>query len=161
MTLRFNALAIIANIAVLSLSATAFAGQAPAAPSGSGLFLNYCASCHGPQAKGDGPVAAAMQKKPADLTGIAKRNGGKFPTEIVSRTHRWQEPCHGTRRAGHAGLERRLQARPWRDGARCRQDEDRRTRAIPRVHTAKVANPRLARRRWPLPEAPPLRAENA
>ena len=95
MTLRFNALTLIANIAVLSWSATAFAGQAPAAPSGSGLFLNYCASCHGPQAKGDGPVAAAMQKKPADLTGIAKRNGGKFPTEIVSRTIDGKNPVMG------------------------------------------------------------------
>ncbi len=86
MTLQFNALIVVANIIALLFSATAFAGQAPVAPSGFGLFVNYCASCHGPQAKGDGPVAAAMQKKPADLTTIAKRSGGKFPTDTVFRT---------------------------------------------------------------------------
>jgi mono/diheme cytochrome c family protein len=95
MTLQFNALTIVANITALLFSATAFAAQAPASPSGFGLYVNYCGSCHGPQAKGDGPAAAAMQKKPADLTAIAKRNGGKFPTDIVSRTIDGRNPVLG------------------------------------------------------------------
>jgi mono/diheme cytochrome c family protein len=46
-------------------------------------FKAYCVSCHGLQAKGDGPAAMALKKVPADLTTIAKRNGGKFsPSDI-------------------------------------------------------------------------------
>jgi mono/diheme cytochrome c family protein len=46
-------------------------------------FRQYCASCHGMDAKGDGPVAPALKKKPADLTMLAKKNGGVFPTQEV------------------------------------------------------------------------------
>jgi mono/diheme cytochrome c family protein len=45
----------------------------------------YCASCHGPNGKGDGPIAANLQVKPPDLTRIAARNGGKFSSEVVER----------------------------------------------------------------------------
>jgi mono/diheme cytochrome c family protein len=46
-------------------------------------FKAYCVSCHGVQAKGDGPAAMALKKVPADLTTIAKRNGGKFsPSDV-------------------------------------------------------------------------------
>jgi mono/diheme cytochrome c family protein len=46
-------------------------------------FKAYCTSCHGAQAKGDGPAAMALKKVPADLTTIAKRNGGKFsPADV-------------------------------------------------------------------------------
>ena len=38
-------------------------------------FREYCASCHGMDAKGDGPVAASLKKKPADLTMLSKNNG--------------------------------------------------------------------------------------
>ncbi len=53
---------------------------------GSELFRTYCATCHGTSARGDGPLASSMTRKPADLTEIARRNGGLFPTERVSRT---------------------------------------------------------------------------
>jgi mono/diheme cytochrome c family protein len=46
-------------------------------------FKAYCVSCHGLHAKGDGPAALALKKVPADLTGIAKRNGGKFSSSDV------------------------------------------------------------------------------
>src|SRR5580765_855307 len=52
---------------------------------GKDLFTNYCAACHGTGAKGDGPAAAALNKKPADLTKISARNGGTFPATKVSR----------------------------------------------------------------------------
>lgn len=39
----------------------------------------YCASCHGVDAKGEGPVAKSLNVKPSDLTRIAARSGGKFP----------------------------------------------------------------------------------
>ena len=48
-------------------------------------YLRYCGSCHGPNAKGDGVLAGTLKQKPADLTLIAQKNGGKFPTaDIVS-----------------------------------------------------------------------------
>ena len=53
---------------------------------GSELFRTYCATCHGSSARGDGPLASSMSRKPADLTQIAARNGGTFPGELVFRT---------------------------------------------------------------------------
>jgi len=50
-----------------------------------GMFKSYCAACHGPAGKGDGPAAAALKKAPADLTTISARNGGKFPEVKVRR----------------------------------------------------------------------------
>jgi mono/diheme cytochrome c family protein len=43
------------------------------------MFVQYCASCHGPSGKGDGPAAGALKTRPADLTILAERNQGKFP----------------------------------------------------------------------------------
>jgi mono/diheme cytochrome c family protein len=50
-----------------------------------GMFTSYCAACHGPAGKGDGPAASALKKAPADLTTISARNGGKFPEVKVRR----------------------------------------------------------------------------
>jgi mono/diheme cytochrome c family protein len=47
--------------------------------SGHEMYVNYCASCHGVDGKGDGPAAPAFKTPPSDLTTLAKRNGGKFP----------------------------------------------------------------------------------
>jgi hypothetical protein len=46
-------------------------------------FRRYCAQCHGMDATGDGPVAGALKKKPANLTLLAKNNGGVFPEQEV------------------------------------------------------------------------------
>ncbi len=58
--------------------------------SGKEMFLGYCASCHGKDAKGDGPAAASLKVAPADLTGLAKRNGGKYPSDKVTSILRGQ-----------------------------------------------------------------------
>jgi mono/diheme cytochrome c family protein len=50
---------------------------------GPDLFRAYCASCHGDDGKGNGPVAGALNTKAADLTTIAKRHGGVFPTKRI------------------------------------------------------------------------------
>jgi mono/diheme cytochrome c family protein len=50
---------------------------------GRDLFGFYCATCHGRDGKGTGPVAAALKTPPADLTIIARRNGGRFPRSDV------------------------------------------------------------------------------
>jgi mono/diheme cytochrome c family protein len=50
---------------------------------GSDLFHAYCASCHGDDGKGNGPVAGALNTRPSDLTTIAKRHGGVFPAKRI------------------------------------------------------------------------------
>ena len=67
---------------------------------GPDLFRAHCAPCHGPEGKGNGPVAPALKTKPADLTALAKNNGGKFPSERVSKFISGDEPslvAHGSR----------------------------------------------------------------
>lgn len=48
-------------------------------------FQMYCASCHGPAGRGDGPVATELRTRPADLSALAQRNDGAFPRERVRR----------------------------------------------------------------------------
>jgi mono/diheme cytochrome c family protein len=48
---------------------------------GQDLFTFYCATCHGRDGKGNGPIAAVLKVPPADLTQLRRRNGGSFPRE--------------------------------------------------------------------------------
>lgn len=50
--------------------------------SGEELFDRFCASCHGPQARGDGPVARSLNVAVPDLTTIALRYG-EFPATLI------------------------------------------------------------------------------
>jgi mono/diheme cytochrome c family protein len=56
-----------------------------AAMSGAELFQVYCAACHGTDAKGKGPAAAAMKARVPDLTALSKKNGGIFPLVKVQQ----------------------------------------------------------------------------
>jgi mono/diheme cytochrome c family protein len=53
---------------------------------GPDLFLSYCASCHGLDAKGRGPAAPSLKTKVPDLTILARNSGGQFPSNRVRRT---------------------------------------------------------------------------
>ena len=68
--------------------------------SGNELFRTYCAVCHGPSARGDGPLAASMKKRPPDLTQFSKQNNGTFPAEMVFKIIDGREPV-----AGHGGKD--------------------------------------------------------
>jgi mono/diheme cytochrome c family protein len=46
-------------------------------------FEVHCASCHGMDAKGKGPYVSNLKVAPPDLTLLAKRNAGVFPTDRV------------------------------------------------------------------------------
>ena len=52
---------------------------------GPDLYRAYCASCHGKDGTGHGPVAPSLKATVPDLTRIAANNGGKFPAERVRR----------------------------------------------------------------------------
>jgi mono/diheme cytochrome c family protein len=66
---------------------------------GESLFGAYCSSCHGTDAKGNGPVAPALRTKPADLTRIAERSGGTFDAAKVAAfiDGRMRIEAHGER----------------------------------------------------------------
>ena len=46
-------------------------------------FLNYCAPCHGADAKGDGTLGQFLTLAVPDLTKLSKLNAGTFPEERV------------------------------------------------------------------------------
>lgn len=52
---------------------------------GEQIFMDNCAVCHGKDARGDGPMAAELKTQPANLTVLAKENGGTFPSQEVYR----------------------------------------------------------------------------
>jgi mono/diheme cytochrome c family protein len=66
---------------------------------GKDVFQTYCASCHGASGKGAGPVAPTLKTKPPDLTLLAKKNGGQFPTALVRSIFAGDEvlASHGSR----------------------------------------------------------------
>ena len=61
-------------------------GYAAEQNSGKQYFAKYCASCHGIEGKGNGPISRDLNTKPADLTVIKKNNGGIFPLNDVMAT---------------------------------------------------------------------------
>jgi mono/diheme cytochrome c family protein len=94
-------------LAVAGCSGDLGAGHDPSVPApdpllvsvGAELFATYCASCHGLDARGDGPAAPALREPPADLTRIAARSGGVFPESSTARLidGRFDLPAHGSR----------------------------------------------------------------
>jgi mono/diheme cytochrome c family protein len=78
-----------------ALVAPAAAQEYQQTNTGREVFRTYCASCHGDAARGDGPLASAMKKKPANLTEIAKRNSGQFPSELVFTIIDGRQPIRG------------------------------------------------------------------
>jgi hypothetical protein len=68
---------------------------------GRDLYAFYCASCHGRDGRGSGPLAPALHAEPPDLTQLALRNGGVFPRlrieAIVDGRVDPPLPVHGAR----------------------------------------------------------------
>jgi mono/diheme cytochrome c family protein len=64
-------------------------------PSGSDLFHQHCAQCHGADGKGDGAMAKILTVRPANLTQLSKKNGGKFPAENVASIIRYGGDIQG------------------------------------------------------------------
>ena len=65
---------------------------------GSQLFRAHCASCHGTDARGNGPLAEHLRHNPPDLTQFTRRNGGTFPREQIRRIIDGRDvPVHGDR----------------------------------------------------------------
>lgn len=79
--------AVFAMTASLALAGSAGADEAAKAAgdiSGADQFQQYCALCHGADGRGIGAVTEKTNSPAADLTLIAKRNGGAFPFSTVA-----------------------------------------------------------------------------
>jgi mono/diheme cytochrome c family protein len=96
-----------AGAAVLIMFASSCAAEDLNSYSGKELFNRFCASCHGTGADGNGSVAAFFKLKPPDLTGLARRHGGAFPSEQVRQIidGRTRIAPHGSREMPVWGLE--------------------------------------------------------
>ncbi|MFK7744612.1 MAG: cytochrome c [Roseobacter sp.] len=64
---------------VIAAGATA----AQDAAQGAQLYARHCATCHGIDATGDGPMAPVLTLQPPDLTALSARNEGVFPVKRV------------------------------------------------------------------------------
>jgi len=91
----------------------------PPPPTGEIAYQRHCASCHGKDAKGRGPVAAALEEAPPDLTTLARRNDGVFDESAVMAMidGKRHVAAHGPREMPVWGavLQREHEARedPW------------------------------------------------
>ncbi|QXI63896.1 hypothetical protein CP157_01623 [Paracoccus marcusii] len=73
-----------AGVAGLALAGLVTACAPEAQPTGAARdYADYCASCHGPGGRGNGPAAVGMVPAPADLTMLAAQDGGVFPKTRV------------------------------------------------------------------------------
>jgi mono/diheme cytochrome c family protein len=79
--------------------AAAQKADAPPARTGAAIFREYCATCHGVNARGNGPAAAAFKQRPPDLTHLAVRRKG-FPRAELEKMILGDDPlqpAHGSR----------------------------------------------------------------
>ena len=83
-------------------------------------YQNYCAVCHGVDAKGQGLMSRFLSIRPADLTLLAKKNGGTFPFWPTYRAIDGRDEIrgHGTRDMPLWGDRFRAQAGGSDSGAR-------------------------------------------
>lgn len=86
-------------------------------------YQKYCASCHGPEGRGDGPVAQAMKAMPADLSLLSMNNDGTYPADKVREIidGRADVKAHGPRAMPVWGKEFYVSA----EGVGQRQAQDR------------------------------------
>jgi mono/diheme cytochrome c family protein len=59
------------------------AASADEGGNGAAEYNARCASCHGEDGAGDGPVASALRTRPSDLRMLAKNNGSVFPEKVL------------------------------------------------------------------------------
>ncbi len=88
---------VIRGIALAALTSGAAIAQDLNVQDGNDLYRTYCWQCHGFEATGDGPMVEMLAIRTPDLTKLAARNDGVFPTELVARQVDGRSPllAHG------------------------------------------------------------------
>lgn len=86
----------------LALVFTCIGAAASAQPTvfdpGKQEFADNCASCHGMDGKGNGPLGELLRKSPPDLTQLAKKNQGVLPiNRLYAVVDGAGVPSHGSR----------------------------------------------------------------
>ncbi len=82
--MKRTALAALAAAFVLPGSACAEAEDPILSESGRASYKRHCSACHGMDAQGKGVLTAVLTIPPPDLTRIAARRGGVFPTSEIA-----------------------------------------------------------------------------
>lgn len=107
---NFNLLSATLLISLGLLSSIAHAQQR-SSDFGKREFESNCASCHGVNGKGSGPVTPWLSKSPPDLTTLAKMNNGILPMDRLYQIIMGESvPAHGTRDMPVWGQEYRVMA---------------------------------------------------
>lgn len=85
-------------IAGLALATATGPALAQDAGKGAELYRVHCATCHGIEGTGQGPMAGVLVVPPSDLTALAATNGGRFPTVRVVKRIDGRDPLvsHGS-----------------------------------------------------------------
>ena len=80
-------------------AAMASAAQAQDVDVGKSEFQSSCASCHGADGKGNGPLREQLKVPPPDLTILARNNNGEFPAAALYQAIDGSKavPAHGNR----------------------------------------------------------------
>lgn len=75
------------------------AARAQDSDPGKSEFQSSCATCHGLDGEGKGPLSTQLKVLPSDLTVLTKKNNGVFPFETVYEVidGRKEVAAHGTR----------------------------------------------------------------
>ena len=93
-----------AVIALAALAGGAGVGAADSveppgdAAEGRELYLEFCATCHGVDATGGGPMATVLVLQPTDLTALSAGGEGRFPRARVVQRIDGRDPLvsHGS-----------------------------------------------------------------
>ena len=97
--------------------------QSAALDPGKQEFSENCASCHGVDGKGNGPMGELLRKSPPDLTLLAKQNKGVLP---INRLYAVVDgagiPSHGSRDMPVWGREYQIEGAQQMREARGRYD---------------------------------------
>lgn len=121
----------VAILVAIMLQATAI-GPVKAEDSHLGIteYELSCMPCHGLNGRGDGPRAKSLKSAPADLTRIAKSNGGVFPARKLAEIidGRAIVSAHGQR-----------EMPVWGDRYRVQVEESERASAIDRRARAQIS----------------------
>jgi len=88
------------RMSALAVVATCFVAQPSVGDvaQGEALYLENCATCHGLDLDGSGPMSGVMVIKPADLTMLTKANAGDFPVARIVKRIDGRDPLvsHGS-----------------------------------------------------------------